>query len=644
MTARAIVLASALLSLAAPAAARPKLTLPVDGAPTITAYYDRDRQAGAVADVHGPAPARWVPGRAYDQHAGTDYVLAGRSGYPALAAADGVVIAHEDGWDNAMGCGCLGNYVVIDHGEGVVTRYGHLEKHTLSAAVVEHRRVARGEVLGTVGNSGWSTATHLHFQVEVDGATVDPYDRVEVWRDWPPHPGVPHGGDARFACRWDRQNPDTAQPLAVQRGSSREVEIVFVNEGTGDWVRVGPGEEHDEGVVLASVNDRGDVVPSFFEGPDWFEGRRVVTSLGRGVARVPPGRAAIFTFRWRVPDDAPLGRVKVYFMPVHQRLGPQPDDCGRGVNFWLDVRAGACEGPCDPGDEQTEVCGNCGETRRSCTADCQWGEWSGCSGQGSCAPADSEACDNACGAGRRECSDACEWGQCAGREAGACESGEQSPWQACEGEARGLCDPGRRRRRCGGDCQWQGWGACQDVVGPARERFDERDNDCDGDRDELWRGLVRCHPDGDGGVFRFRDARNGQCFDGWQPDLGGRPYFYVAKTLDGERPPDVTRLYNDWHPCRGQLLSLHEQPAQDGAAGWRDAGATWYAVAPDRRDRHPGVVAVYRLYKDVPDCGRRYLFLPETSDEELRRALDPAAGWQREHPGRVAFYAWPTPD
>ena len=170
MTARAIVLASALLSLAAPAAARPKLTLPVDGAPTITAYYDRDRQAGAVADVHGPAPARWVPGRAYDQHAGTDYVLAGRSGYPALAAADGVVIAHEDGWDNAMGCGCLGNYVVIDHGEGVVTRYGHLEKHTLSAAVVEHRRVARGEVLGTVGNSGWSTATHLHFQVEVDGA------------------------------------------------------------------------------------------------------------------------------------------------------------------------------------------------------------------------------------------------------------------------------------------------------------------------------------------------------------------------------------------------------------------------------------------------------------------------------------------
>jgi murein DD-endopeptidase MepM/ murein hydrolase activator NlpD len=61
--------------------------------------------------------------------------------------------------------------IVIEHGHGIATRYGHLSEF----AVVEGQRVKRGEVIGYVGMSGRSTGPHLHYEVWVHDAPVNPY-------------------------------------------------------------------------------------------------------------------------------------------------------------------------------------------------------------------------------------------------------------------------------------------------------------------------------------------------------------------------------------------------------------------------------------------------------------------------------------
>jgi murein DD-endopeptidase MepM/ murein hydrolase activator NlpD len=94
-------------------------------------------------------------------HKGID--LAAYAGTPVVAPADGRVEAV----DKDSG---LGNVVVLDHGYGIKTLYGHL----LQTYVHAGARVKRGETIAAVGNSGLSTGPHLHYEVHVNGQTVDP--------------------------------------------------------------------------------------------------------------------------------------------------------------------------------------------------------------------------------------------------------------------------------------------------------------------------------------------------------------------------------------------------------------------------------------------------------------------------------------
>ncbi len=101
--------------------------------------------------------------RAFDNafHKGTDF--AAPEGTPVYAAEAGTVII--SGWSDTAG-----NWVVISHENGLVTKYMHLS----ALYVYEGQEVSRGENIGAVGTTGNSTGNHLHFQVEKDGAAVEP--------------------------------------------------------------------------------------------------------------------------------------------------------------------------------------------------------------------------------------------------------------------------------------------------------------------------------------------------------------------------------------------------------------------------------------------------------------------------------------
>lgn len=103
-------------------------------------------------------------------HAGIDFP--GRHGQPILAASAGRVIAA--GVRNGYG-----NCIDVDHGHGIVTRYAHLSGY--DARVGE--TVARGQQIGRMGSTGRSTGTHLHFEVRINGAAVNPRPFLEARRD-----------------------------------------------------------------------------------------------------------------------------------------------------------------------------------------------------------------------------------------------------------------------------------------------------------------------------------------------------------------------------------------------------------------------------------------------------------------------------
>lgn len=94
-------------------------------------------------------------------HAGVD--LRAATGTPALAAQAGVVT-------RAGTAGNYGNLVVVDHGNGLQTRYGHLSRIDVKPG----DKVAAGQEVGEVGATGRTTGPHLHFEVRQDGHAVDP--------------------------------------------------------------------------------------------------------------------------------------------------------------------------------------------------------------------------------------------------------------------------------------------------------------------------------------------------------------------------------------------------------------------------------------------------------------------------------------
>jgi hypothetical protein len=99
--------------------------------------------------------------RSARMHKGID--IPGPIGTPIHATADGII--SRAGWASGYG-----NLVQISHGSGMETRYGHMSK----LLVAENSYVKRGQVIGLMGSTGRSTGSHLHYEVRVDGAAINP--------------------------------------------------------------------------------------------------------------------------------------------------------------------------------------------------------------------------------------------------------------------------------------------------------------------------------------------------------------------------------------------------------------------------------------------------------------------------------------
>ena len=98
-------------------------------------------------------------------HAGID--IAAPAGTPVYAPADGVVsyVGFETGY---------GKLVSIDHGYGVITRFGHNSK----IFVEQGQKVHRWDVISAVGSTGRSTGAHCHYEVRIHGIAIDPTNYI----------------------------------------------------------------------------------------------------------------------------------------------------------------------------------------------------------------------------------------------------------------------------------------------------------------------------------------------------------------------------------------------------------------------------------------------------------------------------------
>ena len=174
---------------AAPAGAddTPRFDLPVacpaDAGCVVRNFVDEDP---------GPGGKDWHCGRlTYDGHKGTDIRVpdggAMANGVQVLAAAPGTVLRLRDGMDDVSirvtGADAVkdreaGNSVIIDHGNGWETQYGHLRKG--SVIVKPGQSVTAEQPIALMGLSGNTEFTHTHFEVRHNGQPVDPYTGGEM--------------------------------------------------------------------------------------------------------------------------------------------------------------------------------------------------------------------------------------------------------------------------------------------------------------------------------------------------------------------------------------------------------------------------------------------------------------------------------
>ena len=135
-----------------------------------SANTNAETDASDTAEISFAEPAQGVLTSGFGSRWGRDHTgidIGGSEGSDIYAAVGGIV-SYAD-W-----MGGYGNYVVIDHGNGLQTAYGHCSKLLVS----EGDYVERGQIIAYMGSTGNSTGPHLHFEVKQDGVFQNPLDYV----------------------------------------------------------------------------------------------------------------------------------------------------------------------------------------------------------------------------------------------------------------------------------------------------------------------------------------------------------------------------------------------------------------------------------------------------------------------------------
>ncbi len=162
----------------------------------------------------------------YPEHNGID--LTAMAGTEIMASKAGVVTTAE------YSPAGYGKHIIIDHGDGVETLYAQCSE----ISVYEGQEVSQGEVVALVGTTGWSTGNHLHFEVRVNGVTVDPLNYLpnSVW------PAT----DFRWSRGFEGQYPEyNGISLAIEKGgdivaykSGTVIEASYTEDGYGWHVKI----------------------------------------------------------------------------------------------------------------------------------------------------------------------------------------------------------------------------------------------------------------------------------------------------------------------------------------------------------------------------------------------------------------------
>ena len=477
---------------APPAESRTKFRYPMTTSGTyITAYYDNNRSSGALRD--------WNNGKkTYDNHSGSDYGVGSWSGMDKgvwiVAGAAGKVVAAVDGnFDRCTTAKCSpgnGNYVKLQHSDGLTSYYLHMKKGTVQVKVGQS--VTCGQRLGQVGSSGYSTGPHLHFQVNKSSAR-DPF----LNSDW-----VSRGnylGHPSTTCSGGSPPPPPPPP------PSNCTHVKTYRLG-GSTLR-----------IRASSNTSSSIVGAVPEG-----------KCLKVQSRSTNGQSIFGDKTWyKISYGGKTGWISGYYAQCSNCGGPPPE-CSSGQSR-----------SCYTGPSNTRKKGNCKDGRQTCSSS---GKWGSCTGE---TKPSSESCDGkdndcdgqtdegnpgsgkyckangagACGDGTTTCQGGkiiCKASTpssnetCDGKDNncnGQIDEGNPGAGKACDSGQRGICGEGTTA------CQ-SGKIVCRSVQSPSNEICDNKDNNCNGQVDD---GLQRnCYtgPPNSNGV--------GACKGGTSICIGGQ--------------------------------------------------------------------------------------------------------------------------
>ena len=375
------------------------------------------------------------------------------------------------------GCQCTqaegwGNYVILKVENSCVTeRYAHLS----SVIVKKGDKVCAGQVIGTIGSTGCSSGTHLHFQRE--RGEYKPYN-FGGFSDWT------FPSDCAPKCPTAKQL-STLQACHTSANSIDEVckkEIECPLTCTGCCLN----GQCLPGVTAAACGMGGKSCTECNQGQSCLGGACVQQSIpctppcsngccsqGKctplqdqhdGICG-PPGAQC---------STCPGGSVCVEGVCSNctQSCGActkcKANQCVPVTDGSPCPGSGTCSGgkcmpptqtgcdfktaECVAGSEDAQPCEMCGSKKRLCGSDCKWQSFGACAGKGVCEKGVQQQCSGACGSGTKACTALCTWGACTAPGTGECVPGD------VEESKCGKC--GKKSRACGASCMWGQWSSC----------------------------------------------------------------------------------------------------------------------------------------------------------------------------------------